>query len=122
LVGVRSTYRLVLALLLVGGCASSSPPPPKVPPDPDLAALTQWLKLDPEQQKKTRELLDQLAQRNALIREKWERQHRVRQEEWLASRSIFLHDLAAILTEEQQRLWAQANLKMQVKGRGRSPN
>jgi len=88
----------------------------------DLAALTQWLKLDQDQQMKTRELLDQLAQRNALIREKWEQQHRVRQEEWLASRSIFLHDLAAILTEEQQRLWAQANLKMQVMGRRRPSN
>jgi len=119
---VRPTYQLALFVLLAGACATSPPPPPTVPPDPDLAALTQWLKLDQEQQKKTRELLDQLARRNALIREKWERQHRVRQEEWLASRSIFLHDLAAILTEEQQRLWAQANLEMQVKGRGRPPN
>jgi uncharacterized membrane-anchored protein YjiN (DUF445 family) len=119
---MRRVLAILAVLMLAGACASSPPPPPKVPPDPDLAALTQWLKLDPEQQKKTRELLEQLAQRNALIREKWERQHRVRQEEWLASRSIFLHDLAAILTEEQQRLWAQANLKMQVKGRGRSSN
>src|SRR5260370_34561951 len=119
---MRPSYRLVLALLLVGACASSPRPPPKVPPDPDLVALTQWLKLDQEQQMKTRELLDQLAHRNALIREKWERQHRVRQEEWLASRSIFLHDLAAILTEEQQRLWAQANLKMQGTRRGRPSN
>ena len=116
---MRPTYQLALFVLLAGACASSPPPPPKLPPDPDLASLTQWLKLDPEQQKKTRELLDQLAQRNALIREKWERQHRVRQEEWLASRSIFLHDLAAILTEEQQRWWAQANLKLQVKARAR---
>ncbi len=116
---MRRARALLLVFLLVGGCASSPPPAPKAPPDPDLAALTQWLKLDQEQQKKTRELLDQLAQRNALLREKWERQHRVRKEEWLASRSIFLHDFAAILTEEQQRLWAQANLKMQVKGRGR---
>jgi hypothetical protein len=119
---VRPTYGIVLVLLLAGACASSpSPPPPKPLPEPDLAALTQWLKLDQEQQKKTRELLDQLAQRNALLREKWERQHRVRKEEWLASRSTFLHDFAAILTEEQQRLWAQANLKLQVKGRGRPP-
>ena len=118
---MRPTYRLILALLLAGGCASSPPPPPKPPPDPDLASLTQWLKLDPEQQKKTRELLDQLAQRNTLIREKWERQHRVRQEEWLASRSVFLHDFAAILTEEQQSLWAQLNRKLQVKLRARPP-
>src|SRR6266550_1585486 len=110
---MRPSYRLVLALLLAGGCATSPPPPPKPPPDPDLASLTQWLKLDQEQQKKTRELLDQLVQRNTLIQAKWERQHRVRQEEWLASRSIFLHDFAAILTEEQQRLWAQVNLKLQ---------
>jgi hypothetical protein len=115
---VRPTYGIVLVLLLAGACASS-PPPPKPLPEPDLAALTQWLKLDAEQQKKTRELLDQLAERNAKLREKWERQHRVRQEELLTSRSIFLRDFAAILTEEQQRLWAQANLKMQVKGRGR---
>ena len=114
---MRPTYWLVLVVLLAGACASSPPPPPKPPPDPDLASLTQWLKLDQEQQKKTRELLDQLAQRDALLREKWERQHRVRKEEWLANRSIFLHDFAAILTEEQQRLWAQANLKMQVRGR-----
>jgi len=116
---VRPTYGIVLVLLLAGACASSPPPSREPPPDPDLAALTQWLKLDAEQQKKTRELLDQLAERNFKLREKWERQHRVRQEELLASRSIFLHDFAAILTEEQQRLWAQANLKMQVKGRGR---
>jgi hypothetical protein len=116
---VRPTYQFVVVLLLVGACASSPAPPPKPPEDPDLAALTHWLKLDAEQQKKTRELLDQLSERNARLREKWERQHRVRQEELLASRSIFLHDFAAILTEEQQRLWAQANLKMQVKGRGR---
>ena len=115
---MRRAGPLLLVLVLVGGCASSPPPKP-LPADPEIAALTQWLKLDQEQEKKTRELLDQLAQRNALLREKWERQHRVRKEEWLASRSIFLHDFAAILTEEQQRLWAQANLKMQVKGRGR---
>jgi hypothetical protein len=119
---MRRVLAILAVLTLVGGCASSPPPPPRLPPDPDLAALTQWLKLDPEQQRKTRELLDQLAHRNALIREKWERQHRVRQEEWLASRSIFLHDLAAILTEEQQRLWAQANLKLQVKARARPPS
>lgn len=118
---MRGVFAILAVLMLAGGCASSPPPPPKLPPDPDLAALTEWLKLDQEQQKKTRELLDQLARRNALIREKWERQHRVRQEEWLASRSIFLHDLAAILTEEQQRLWAQANLKIQVKARTRPP-
>ncbi|SRR6266542_317551 len=118
---MRRVLAILAVLMLVGGCASSPPPPPKASPEPDLAALTQALKLDQEQQKKTRELLDQLAQRNALLREKWERQHRVRKEEWLASRSIFLHDFAAILTEEQQRLWAQANLKMQFKGRGRPP-
>lgn len=116
---MRPSYRFVLALLLAGACASSRPRPQEPPPDPDLAALTQWLKLDAEQQKKTRELLDQLSERNARLREKWERQHRVRQEELLASRSIFLHDFAAILTEEQQRLWADANRKMQVKGRSR---
>ena len=116
---MRPTYGIVLVLFLAGACASSPPPSREPLPEPDLAALTQWLKLDAEQQKKTRELLDQLAERNAKLREKWERQHRVRQEELLVSRSIFLHDFAAILTEEQQRLWAQANLKMQVKGRGR---
>ena len=116
---MRRAGPLLLVFLLVGGCATSPPPPPKPPPGPDLASLTQWLKLDQEQQKKTRELLDQLAQRNALIQEKWDRQHRVRKEEWLASRSIFLHDFAAILTEQQQRLWAQANLKLQLKGRAR---
>ena len=31
-------------------------------------------------------------------------------------------DLAAILTEEQQRLWAQVNLKIQVKARARPSN
>jgi hypothetical protein len=116
---MRRAGPLLLVFLLAGACASSPPPPPKPPPEPDLASLTQWLKLDQEQQKKTRELLDQLAQRNTLIREKWERQHRIRQEEWLASRSIFLHDFAAILTEEQQSLWAQVNRTLQVKARAR---
>src|SRR5215831_3846264 len=106
----------VLIFLLAVACASSPPKPAEPPPppaDPDLATLTQWLKLDAEQQKKTRELLDQLAERNARLREKWERQHRVRQEELLASRSLFLRDFVGILTEDQKKIYAQANLNIQ---------
>ena len=120
---MRSTYRLLLVFLLVAVACASSPPKPAEPPpppgDPDLATLTQWLKLDAEQQKKTRELLDQLAERNARLREKWEKQHRVRQEELMVSRSIFLRDFIAILTEDQKKIYAQANLDMQRKARSR---
>ncbi len=119
---MRPTCGLFMVLLLVVGCASAPPPPPQPPMDPQLAELTQWLKLDAEQQKKTRELLDQLAERDTRLREKWERQHRVRQEEWLASRSVFLQDFIAILTEDQKRLLAQTNLKMQMKSRTPRPS
>ncbi len=110
----------VLLLAAATGCASSRPRQPKPPEDPELARLTEWLKLDAKQQAKTRQLLDQLAERNAGLKEKWERQHRVRQEDLLVSRSIFLQDFIAILNDKQRRLFAEANLKMQeTKGRAR---
>ena len=119
---MRRVIGLFLISLAAVACASSPPKPaepPPLPADPDLATLTQWLKLDAEQQKKTRELLDQLAERNARVREKWEKQHRVRQEELMVSRSIFLRDFIAILTEDQKKIYAQANLDIQRKARAR---
>ena len=103
--------------MLIVSCASSPPPKPPPPDDPLLANLTEWLKLDPAQQEKTHQLLKELDDRNVAIREKWEKRGRARPEELFASRSIFQRDFLAILTEEQKRLYADAQLKMQIKGK-----
>ena len=104
-------------MILAVSCASSPPPKPPPPDDPLLANLTEWLKLDPSQQEKTRQLLKELDERNVAIRAQWEKRGKARPEDLFASRSIFQRDFLAILTEEQKRLYADAQRKMQIKGR-----
>jgi hypothetical protein len=101
---------------MLAACASSPPSKPSPPADPELTKLTEWLKLDPPQQQKTRQLFAELDQRNAQIRKKWDESRRVRPEELLASRSIFERDFFAILNEDQKRIYADARTKLQTKG------
>ena len=116
---MRGIARFLPILLLAGlaSCASSPPAPPKPLEDPELGRLTQWLKLTPEQQKQAKVLLEEYAERYARMREKWEQQHRVRQEEALVSRSLFVQDLFAILTEEQRLAFRRAAMEMEKKAR-----
>ena len=116
----------VLAMALVARCASSPPPTPPPPaqapePDPVVDRLTEWLKLDAHQQTQVRQLLQELYDRNAKIREKWDRGARVHPEELVVSRGIFENGLAEILTDEQRRTYGQAKIRMQMKGRAVQP-
>lgn len=120
-VAARLAVALALALTRMVACASSQPAQPAPPPDPVLAGLTQWLKLDPAQQEKTRELLSQLYDRDAQIRQGWERGGRVHPEELLNSSGIFERDFVAVLTEDQRKSYAQEKMRLQLKGK-RPPN
>lgn len=120
-VAARVVFPMALALIRIVACASPQPARPAPPPDSTLVSLTQWFKLDPVQQEKTRELLSQLYDRTAQIRQKWERQARVHPKELLDSRGIFERDFVAILTEDQKKSYAQEKMRLQLKGK-RPPN
>jgi hypothetical protein len=101
---------------VAGACASSkSPQAPPPAQDPIVSQLTELLKLDKAQQTRTQQLVEELYERNAKIREKWDRGAKVRPEELLASRGIFEKDFQAILTEDQRRVYADQRLKLQMK-------
>jgi len=100
---------------MAGACASSKSPEPPPVQDPIVSQLTQLLKLDKAQQARTQQLVEELYERNARIREKWDRGGKVRPEELLASRGIFEKDFQAILTEDQRRVYADQRLQLQMK-------
>jgi hypothetical protein len=101
---------------LGGACASSKKPDPApTSQDPIVVQLTQLLKLDKAQQARTEQLVEELYERNAKIREKWDQGAKVHPEELLASRGIFEKDFQAILTEDQRRVYADQRLKLQMK-------
>jgi hypothetical protein len=101
---------LCLGLAICSGCASAPPPKPVPPPDPadeTVAALTQALKLDAAQQKRTRELLKEMAERDDVIRAGLSNGKRIRTEEVLASHGRFERDFFEILTDEQKRVFIE---------------
>ena len=104
---------------------SASPTAPaRRPEDPFLAQLTQMLRLDAAQQERTRQLIAELYERDARIREKWDQGGRIHPEELLGSHGIFERDFLALLTDEQRRVFAEQRLKAQrgaIPGAGRRP-
>jgi len=87
----------------------------KWPKAPAPVHFMDLLKLDKAQQARTQQLVEELYERNAKIREKWDRGGKVHPEELLASRGIFEKDFQAILTEDQRRVYADERLKLQMK-------
>ena len=107
------------ALLLAQACASAPPPRP-APPDPaeeTIAALTRTLGLDAAQQKRTRELLQEMASRDGAIREGWSNGKHVRPEELIASYGKFEQDFFMLLTSEQKRLFVENRARMSIRAR-----
>jgi hypothetical protein len=102
------------AACLLQACASAPPPRPP-PPDPDaelVAALTLTLKLDAVQQKRTRELLKEMADRDDAIHAGWAKGKRVRAEEILISHGQFEKDFFVMLTSEQKQIFIQKRTRL----------
>lgn len=114
--------RVAAAALVLALCAScaSAPPAKPAPPDPaeeTVAALTQALKLDAAQQKRTRELLKELSDRDDVIHAGWLNGKRVKPEELTASHGQFEQGFFAMLTNEQRRVFIENKTRMMVRGR-----
>ncbi len=116
----RSRFLAVICFLGIAGCASSKPAP-KPAANPDARALvvslTGLLKLDAAQQEQTLQFAQELIERNGKIVAAWDRGERVRPQALLESRAIFERELRSILTEEQQRAYGQAMIRVLTKGR-----
>ncbi len=111
---------LVSAGLLCSGCASSPPPPKPAPPDPIeeiVAALTKALKLDAVQQKRTRELLKDLSERNDAIRAGWDKGGRMQPKAFTDSRGQFERDFFAILTQEQRQTFIENRTRLMLRAK-----
>lgn len=81
--------------------------------DPDfVAAMTRALQLDDAQKQKARELVQQLEERYSKIRENWDRTGKVRVEPLLVSQATFERDFVAILTDAQQKAYAEMKQKL----------
>jgi hypothetical protein len=114
----RRLAALAAVLSLLSGCASAPPPPKPAPLDPaeeTVAALTQSLKLDAAQQKRTRELLKEMADRDDVIRAGWSNGRRVKPEEIVASHGQFERDFVTILTTEQKRVLIENRARISVR-------
>jgi hypothetical protein len=110
---------LCLGLAICSGCASAPPPKP-APPDPaeeTVTALTQVLKLDAAQQKRMRELLKELSDRDDVIHAGWLNGKRVRPEEITASHSQFERDFFMVLTTEQRLVFIQNRARLSLRAR-----
>lgn len=111
---------VVLGLALWSGCAASPPPPKPAPPDPIeeiVAALTKALKLDVVQQRRTRELLKELSDRNDTIRAGWSKGQRVRPRAFVDSRGQFERDFVAILTQEQRQVFFESRTRLMLRAK-----
>jgi hypothetical protein len=103
---MRSRWLLAAAaaFCLAQSCASVPPPKPP-PPDPaeeTIAALTQGLKLDAAQQKRTRELLKEMTDRDDAVHAGWLNGKKVKPEEIQASHSRFEQEFFMLLSTEQK--------------------
>ena len=113
----RGVAAAALVLALCASCASKPPPKP-APPDPaeeTVAALTQTLKLDAAQQKRTRQLLKEMADRDDVIRAGWSNGKRVKPEELTVSHGQFERDFVVMLTAEQRRVLIENRTRMMVR-------
>ena len=113
----RGVAAAALVLALCASCASKPPPKP-APPDPaeeTVAALTQTLKLDAAQQKRTRQLLKEMADRDDVIRAGWSNGKRVKPEELTASHGQFERDFVVMLTAEQRRVLIENRTRMSLR-------
>jgi hypothetical protein len=116
-------------LLAATVCASAPPskPEPARPPDASeklVANLTEWLKLDANQQAKTREFAQNLIARNKKIMDGWQQTKKPHAEELLASNGQFQTELLSILTPEQKKTYSETARRITAKGQmvpGRPP-
>jgi hypothetical protein len=108
---------LTVLLALFSGCVSAPlpKPPPPDPADETVAALTKALKLDAAQQKRTRELLKELSDRDDVIRAGWLNGAKVKPTELVASHGQFERDFFAILTDDQKRVFSETKVRMLVR-------
>jgi len=122
----KSAVALALALAFVpplAGCcvegrqASAKPAPPD-PAGEILAALTQALQLDAVQQQKTRELLQQLADRDDKMHAEWAAGKKIDPHAPLTSGAQFERDFFAILTPEQQRTFRETRIRFIIQRLG----
>ena len=110
-----------IMLLAATGCTSAPPPKPEPARPPAaseklVADLTEWLKLDTNQQAKTREFARDLIARNEKIMERWQQTKKPRSEELLASNGQFQSQLLTILTPEQKKTYAETAKRVTAKG------
>ena len=82
-----------------------------------MAALTQALNLDAAQQKRTRELLKEMADRDDAIRVAWSNGKKMKSEEILGSHGLFERDFFMILSAEQKRLFVENKARLSVRAR-----
>ena len=116
-----SVLGATVMLLAATACTSASPPKPEPARAPDaseklVADLTEWLKLDTNQQAKTREFARDLVLRNGKIMERWQQTKKPRSEELLASNGQFQSELLSILTPEQKKTYAETAKRVMAKG------
>jgi ribosomal protein L32E len=102
-------------------CTSAPPPKPEPARPPDaseklVADLTKWLKLDANQQAKTREFARDLIARNEKIMERWQQTKKPHSEELLASNGQFQSELLSILTPEQKKTYTETARRVMAKG------
>ena len=117
---LRPRLAVLSVLLALFSACASAPPPKPAPPDPadeTVAALTRALNLDAAQQKRTRDLLKELSDRDDVIRAGWSNGARVRPTELLASHGQFERDFFAILSDEQKRVFSETKVRMMVRKR-----
>ncbi|MGH9398838.1 MAG: hypothetical protein ACRD00_00610 [Thermoanaerobaculia bacterium] len=122
---VRASGRSLTAVLAAAAlaassrCASSAPVKP-APPDPGeemVAALTKTLQLDAVQQKRTRELLKELSDRDDKIRAGWSKGQRVEPMALQSSHGQFEQDFMGILTLEQRRTFIETRSRLLMRAR-----
>jgi len=100
-------------------CTSTAPAPP-APPDPDeeiVASLTKTLTLDTVQQKRTREVLKEMSDRDEAIRAGWSKGQRVEPTALQNSHGQFDRDFQAILSVEQRRTFIENRSRLLMRTR-----
>jgi hypothetical protein len=110
-----------LALSGLLACASSTAalptPAAKDPAEQLIVSLTEALRLDASQQQKTRELLRELADRDDRIRAGWANGQRVQPKALVDSHKQFERDFAAILSEEQRKIYIENKTRLMLQAR-----
>ena len=116
----RAAAAAGLTLSAALACTSAGPPPPAPAPDPDaeiVAGLTKTLSLDSAQQKRTRELLKEMSDRDEAIRAGWSKGRRVEPTALQNSHGQFDRDFQAILSVEQRRTFIENRSRLLMRTR-----